>query len=264
MQRRALVAGATGLVGRALVQCLLDDPDTLEVVAVTRRPLAIPHPKLTEALVDFAHLQDIASPPVDDYYCCLGTTLRQAGSQEAFRTVDLVYPVTLAHVALAAGATRCFFVSAMGANAAAGVFYSRVKGELENELASLGYDTIVIARPSMLAGDRESLGQPVRRQPVVGVPPAALGPPGQVDNLADAGALAHQGEALGERRVVGRGGEERLPVARPALQEVLPVCGGGEGVVEVEHGQGARGAVGHAPTVGEAGAAGGIPAARGR
>ncbi len=154
MQRRALVAGATGLVGRALVQCLLDDPDTLEVVAVTRRPLAIPHPKLTEALVDFAHLQDIASPPVDDYYCCLGTTLRQAGSQEAFRTVDLVYPVTLAHVALAAGATRCFFVSAMGANAAAGVFYSRVKGELEAELARLPFRTVVALRPSLLAGER--------------------------------------------------------------------------------------------------------------
>lgn len=154
MQRRALVAGATGLVGRALVQCLLDDPDTLEVVAVTRRPLAIPHPKLTEALVDFAHLADIASPPVDDYYCCLGTTIRQAGSQEAFRTVDLVYPVTLAHVALAAGATRCFVVSAMGANAAAGVFYSRVKGELEAELARLPFRTVVALRPSLLAGER--------------------------------------------------------------------------------------------------------------
>ncbi|MFO1398562.1 MAG: NAD(P)H-binding protein [Burkholderiales bacterium] len=154
MQRRALVAGPTGLVGRELVARLLDDPDTIEVVAITRRPLAIPHPRLTEAVVDFEHLQDIASPPVDDYYCCLGTTIRQAGSQEAFREVDLVYPVALAHVALAAGATRCFVVSAMGADPASRVFYSRVKGELEAELARLPFRTVVALRPSLLAGDR--------------------------------------------------------------------------------------------------------------
>jgi uncharacterized protein YbjT (DUF2867 family) len=154
MQRRALVAGPTGLVGRALVQRLLDDPDVIEVVAVARRPLAIPHPKLTEAVVDFEHLQDIAAPAVDDYYCCLGTTIRDAGSEEAFRQVDLVYPVALAHVALAAGATRCFFVSALGANPASRVFYSRVKGELEAELARLPFRTVVALRPSLLAGPR--------------------------------------------------------------------------------------------------------------
>ena len=154
MRRRALVAGPTGLVGRALVQQLLDDPDVTEVVAVARRPLAIPHPKLTEAVVDFDHLQDLAAPPVDDYYCCLGTTIRQAGSQEAFRTVDLVYAVTLAHLALAAGATRCFVVSAMGANPASHVFYSRVKGELEAELARLPFRTVVALRPSLLDGPR--------------------------------------------------------------------------------------------------------------
>jgi uncharacterized protein YbjT (DUF2867 family) len=154
MQRRALVAGPTGLVGRELVQRLLDDPDIIEVVAVTRRSLAIPHPKLTEALVDFEHLQDIAAPAVDDYYCCLGTTIRQAGSQEAFREVDLVYPVALAHVALAAGATRCYVVSAMGADPASRVFYSRVKGELEAELARLPFQTLVVLRPSLLSGDR--------------------------------------------------------------------------------------------------------------
>jgi uncharacterized protein YbjT (DUF2867 family) len=155
MHRRALVAGPTGLVGRKLVQLLLDDSNVTEVVALARRPLAIPHPKLTEAVVDFGHLQDIAAPPVDDYFCCLGTTIRQAGSREAFRTVDLVYPVTIAHVALAAGATRCVFVSAMGANPASRVFYSRVKGELEAELSRLPFGTVVALRPSLLAGARE-------------------------------------------------------------------------------------------------------------
>jgi uncharacterized protein YbjT (DUF2867 family) len=176
MQRRVIVAGPTGLVGRELVQLLLDEPEVTEVVALTRRPLAIPHPKLTEALVDFEHLQDIVSPAVDDYFCCLGTTLRQAGSQEAFRTVDLVYPVTIAHVALAAGATRCFFVSAMGASPASRVFYSRVKGELEAELARLPFRTVVAIRPSLLMGEREEFRMGERAALAVMRPLAALVP----------------------------------------------------------------------------------------
>jgi len=154
MRRQALLAGATGFVGRHLLQFLLDDADVENVVALTRRPLEIPHPKLTEALVDFAHLQDFALPPVDDYFCCLGTTIGRAGSRDAFREVDLVYPVTIARMALAAGATRCFFVSAMGANPASRVFYNRIKGELEAEMARLPFRTVAALRPSLLAGDR--------------------------------------------------------------------------------------------------------------
>ena len=154
MRRRVLIAGATGLVGRHLLQLLLDDPEIVNVVALTRRPLAIPHPQLTEALVDFAHLEDFAAPPVDDYFCCLGTTIRQAGSREAFREVDLFYPVAIARMALAAGATRCYFVSALGADATSRVFYNRTKGELEAELARLPFRTVVAMRPSLLAGER--------------------------------------------------------------------------------------------------------------
>jgi uncharacterized protein YbjT (DUF2867 family) len=154
MHRHALVAGATGLVGRRLVQLLLDDADTTSVIALTRRPLAIPHPKLVEAVIDFDHLGDFVLPAVDDYYCCLGTTIRKAGSEEAFRDVDLVYPVRLAHMALAAGATRCFVVSAMGADPRSRVMYNRVKGELEAELARLPFVTNVVVRPSLLVGER--------------------------------------------------------------------------------------------------------------
>ena len=154
MHRHAFVAGATGLVGRRLVHLLLDDADTSSVIALTRRPLAIPHPKLVEAVIDFDHLRDFVLPPVDDYYCCLGTTIKQAGSKEAFRDVDLVYPVTLARMALAAGATRCFVVSAMGADPRSRVFYNRVKGELEAELARLPFVTNVVVRPSLLVGAR--------------------------------------------------------------------------------------------------------------
>jgi uncharacterized protein YbjT (DUF2867 family) len=157
MHRRALVAGPTGLVGRELVRRLLDDPDVDSVVALTRRSLGIPLPKLTEAIVDFTHLADFAAPPVDDFFCCLGTTRKQAGSREAFREVDLVYPLLIARMALAAGATRCFFVSAMGADAGSRVFYNRIKGELENELSRLPFATVVAVRPSLLAGDRAEM-----------------------------------------------------------------------------------------------------------
>jgi uncharacterized protein YbjT (DUF2867 family) len=154
MHRIALLAGATGLVGRHLLSLLLDDRDVAEVVALTRRPLATPHPKLQQGIVDFDQLASFVLPPVDDYYCCLGTTIAQAGSQQAFRQVDLVYPLIIARMALSAGATRCLFVSAMGADARSRVFYSRVKGEAEDELARLPFQTVYAFRPSLLAGER--------------------------------------------------------------------------------------------------------------
>lgn len=176
MHRRALVAGPTGLVGRELVRRLLDDPDVDSVVALTRRPIGIPLPKLTEAIVDFTQLADFAAPPVDDYFCCLGTTIRQAGSRDAFREVDLVYPLLIARMALAAGATRCFFVSAMGADPASRVFYNRIKGELEAELARLPFRTVVALRPSLLAGDRAEVRTGERVALAVARPLSALIP----------------------------------------------------------------------------------------
>ena len=134
MRRIALLAGATGLVGRELLPLLLDDGDIEEVVVLSRRSLATPHPKLQQGIVAFDQLKNFVLPPVDDFYCCLGTTMHDAGSREAFREVDLVYPVTIARMALAAGATRCFVVSAMGADRTSRVFYNRIKGELEEEL----------------------------------------------------------------------------------------------------------------------------------
>jgi len=154
MSRHVVLAGATGLVGGQLLQQLLDDANVADVVALTRRPVPIPHPKLVPAVVDFAHLADFALPHVDDCFLCLGTTIRAAGSQEAFRMVDFVLPLAIAQMALAVGATRCFVVSATGADARSRVFYSRVKGELEDALNTLPFRTVVAFRPSLLAGDR--------------------------------------------------------------------------------------------------------------
>jgi uncharacterized protein YbjT (DUF2867 family) len=158
--RVVLLAGASGLVGREILRGLLADPGVRTVHVVGRRALPLNDPRLVQHVVDFAALP--ALPPVDEAYIALGTTIKVAGSQQAFRAVDLDAVVAVARAARAAGATRLGVVSAMGADARSSVFYSRTKGEAEAALRALGFATLVIARPSMLAGDRDALGQPVR------------------------------------------------------------------------------------------------------
>ena len=158
--RTALLVGATGLVGREILQGLLADDSVTRVHALGRRPPALTHPKLSFHGVDFASLPALA--PADEAYLALGTTIKVAGSQAAFRAIDFDANLAVAKAARAAGVTRLGLVSAMGADAHARLFYSRVKGELEDALKGLGFAGLVIARPSMLAGEREALGQPVR------------------------------------------------------------------------------------------------------
>jgi len=159
--RRVVVAGATGLVGREIVQGLLADDSVAQVHVLTRRALGLRSEKLSTHIVDFADLSPL--PPLDEAYLALGTTIKTAGSQAAFRAVDFDANLAVARAAKAAGARRLGLVSAMGADASSRVFYSRVKGELEAALTGLGpLDALVIARPSMLHGDRASLGQPAR------------------------------------------------------------------------------------------------------
>jgi uncharacterized protein YbjT (DUF2867 family) len=147
-------------VGREILQGLLADDTVAAVHVLARRPLELRHPKLTVHTVDFTALP--ALPPLDEAYLALGTTIKVAGSQSAFRAVDFDANLAVARAAKAAGATRLGLVSAMGADSQSSLFYSRVKGELEAALEDLGVRTLVIARPSMLAGDRGSLGQPER------------------------------------------------------------------------------------------------------
>ncbi len=158
--RIALVAGATGLVGREILAGLLADANVAQVHTLGRRELPASHPKLAQHVVDFRALP--ALPAADELYLALGTTIKVAGSQEAFRAVDFDANLAVARAARQAGASRLALVSAMGADAKSSIFYNRVKGELEDALAGLGYEALAIARPSFLAGDRESLGQPVR------------------------------------------------------------------------------------------------------
>ena len=202
MRRIALLAGATGLVGRELLPLLLDDGDIEEVVVLSRRSLATPHPKLQQGIVAFDQLQNFVLPPVDDFYCCLGTTMRDAGSREAFREVDLVYPVTIARMALAAGATRCFVVSAMGADRTSRVFYNRIKGELEQELMRLELRTVYAFRPSLLAGQRTEFRVGERVALAFALPLSFLLPP-RIRPIA-AADVARAMHACGRRTAVGR------------------------------------------------------------
>lgn len=153
------VAGGSGLVGRELLQQLAATP----VLALVRRPLTgLPaDAQRREQLVDLLHLPtDLPAPR--RVFIALGTTMAQAGSQAAFRAVDFDAVLAVARAARMAGATRCGVVSALGADARSGVFYNRVKGEAEQALMALGFERLVIARPSLLDGHREALGQPHR------------------------------------------------------------------------------------------------------
>lgn len=161
--RTALLAGATGLVGRALLSLLLASERYGRVHVLLRRaaPDIEAGTKLKVHHVDFAKLP-AAFPMVDDVFIALGTTIASAGSEAAFRQVDFGFVVDTARAARAAGATRLAVVSALGADANSRVFYNRVKGDMEAAIAQLGYDSVVIAQPSLLLGDRVALGQEVR------------------------------------------------------------------------------------------------------
>jgi uncharacterized protein YbjT (DUF2867 family) len=155
MARTALVAGATGLVGSALLQLLAADAGYREVRVLGRRPPAQAGGKARFIESDFANLAALSRElAVDDVFCCLGTTIRKAGSQEAFERVDYHMVVDLARAAQQAGAKRFIVVSAVGASERAAAFYSRVKGRMERAVRELPFEAVHIVRPSLLLGDR--------------------------------------------------------------------------------------------------------------
>lgn len=161
----ALLAGASGLVGGECLQRLLASDVYSTVTVVTRRTLRprVKHPKLREIVVDFAQLESVRGDlRADHVFCALGTTIRKAGSQAKFRQVDFDYPRRLAELTLANGARHFSLVSALGASSKSGVFYSRVKGELEDALRAMGWPGLCLVRPSVIAGDRQE-SRPLER-----------------------------------------------------------------------------------------------------
>ena len=152
--RTALIAGATGLVGSACLRRLLEEHRYGGVIALSRRPLPLTHPKLRVELADLRELDRMASPACNDVYCAIGTTIAKAGAKDAFRAVDHQLVVDLARYALRGGATRLAFVSSVGADRPGANFYLQVKAETEAALVALPFQTVHILRPGLLLGDR--------------------------------------------------------------------------------------------------------------
>ncbi|MBU1331114.1 MAG: oxidoreductase [Gammaproteobacteria bacterium] len=163
-----LLAGATGLTGEHLLDRLLSEPTVSRVLAPSRRPLA-EHQHLENLIGELGDLLPQLQGPVDTAFCCLGTTIKQAGSQAAFRAVDHDLVVAFAERARELGARHLLVISALGADPASSVFYNRVKGETEQALIAQNWPQLTLARPSLLLGPRndfrlgERLAAPLMR-----------------------------------------------------------------------------------------------------
>jgi uncharacterized protein YbjT (DUF2867 family) len=154
----ALLAGASGLSGGCALDALLDAPEITRVIAVSRRSLGREHPRLANRIVQFDRLEtQLRGASCQVALCCLGTTLRKAGSQERFRAVDVGCVLAFARAAKAAGARRFVVVSSVGANAEARNFYLRTKGDMEQELEALGFESLDILQPSLLLSWRSEM-----------------------------------------------------------------------------------------------------------
>jgi uncharacterized protein YbjT (DUF2867 family) len=151
----ALLAGASGFVGGYLLEALLESPEIGRIFAISRRPLVREHPRIANRIVQFDKLQSqLQGITCHVALCCLGTTLRQAGSQQAFRKVDFDYVLSFAAAARAAQAQRFIVLSSVGANPHSRNFYLRTKGEMEAALATVGFPAVDILQPGMLLGWR--------------------------------------------------------------------------------------------------------------
>ena len=178
MNRTALLAGGTGLVGSHVLQELLADPTWSHVVTVGRRPASLRHAKLEQRVLDLNAIEAHGDlPHADDVFCCLGTTIKRAGSQDAFRRVDLDFVVGLARAGLRIGATQFLLISAIGADPESRMFYSRVKGEAEAAVRRLPYRAVQIFRPGLLLGKRREfrLGERIAMLAVPLMHPFLLG-----------------------------------------------------------------------------------------
>ncbi|TWT06688.1 oxidoreductase [Planococcus sp. CPCC 101016] len=152
----ALLAGASGLVGNELLHILLDSPNYNQVKILVRRPLEMAHEKLEQVVTDFDKLDQYANYfDVDDVYCCLGTTIKKAGSQDAFKKVDYEYPLKMAELAKSQQVKNFLIITALGADADSKVFYSRTKGQLQVRLKKIGLTALHIFQPSLLLGERQ-------------------------------------------------------------------------------------------------------------
>lgn len=201
----AAVAGASGLVGRQLLARMVSNKTYSKVYALLRREVHVP-PQAITLHVDYEQLDVVQLPQLDEAFCCLGTTRRKAGSKAAFRQVDFQYVWNFARWARQQGCHRFFLITAVGAHKQSCFFYNRVKGEIEEAVASLGFDTLVIARPSLLIGRRSEprVGEQLLAQllaPIASLLPAGYRP---IRACAVAAALLHAAQTFEGGRFILR------------------------------------------------------------
>jgi len=156
MAYKAILAGASGLTGSALLSILLQHPDYKEIVVLVRKPLPIENKKLFQVVVDFDRLDkyaDLISGHA--LFCCLGTTNKKTPNINAYRKIDHDYPLQLAHIGFKKGVNQFHFLSSLGANAKSSTFYLRTKGETEEDIKKIGLPSLDIYQPSFLTGDRK-------------------------------------------------------------------------------------------------------------
>lgn len=159
---KALIIGGTGATGRDLINVLLSDPDYTHVVSFVRRSAGIAHPKLTEHIIDFNELDNFAAYMHGDvWFSCLGTTLKTAGSKDQQWRIDFELPLQFAHIARRNGVSRAVLLSSFGASSSSSVHYLKIKGQLEERIASLMFEQYIIFRPGHLL--RTNTDRPVER-----------------------------------------------------------------------------------------------------
>lgn len=156
MEKKALIIGATGLVGENLLQILLKSNTYKEIIIFVRNPLEYHHKKLKEVVINFEQLEQYQQLfAVDDIYCCLGTTIKKAKTQDNMKKIDVDYPLKCAELGKQMGVKQFIVISAIGANSRSSIFYNRIKGILEEKLIKLSFDSLLILQPSLLLGERE-------------------------------------------------------------------------------------------------------------
>ena len=156
MEKKAVLLGASGLIGESLLEQLLSDIHYKEVLAVGRKKLERQHPKLKQLVVDFDKLNDYASEIHGDViFCCLGTTKSKTPDQVQYKKIDYQYPLNAAAIAQINGIEQYHLVSALGANPSSSIFYTKTKGEVERDLKALPFKSIHIYQPSLLVGERK-------------------------------------------------------------------------------------------------------------
>ncbi|MFN3403527.1 MAG: NAD(P)H-binding protein [Cytophagaceae bacterium] len=154
----AIVLGATGLIGKYLVKMLLEDPDYNKVIILVRRPVSYQSEKAEVVITDFSNPESYAHYiKGDHFFCCIGTTIKKAGSKEEFRAVDFTIPVKMASLASSNGVSKFLVISSLGGNSDSGNFYLKTKGEMEAMIRKNHFRHIAILRPSLLLGDRDEV-----------------------------------------------------------------------------------------------------------